>query len=37
MMGMEETKIALEQIAAAADSQASTAERLNELIHAFKI
>jgi methyl-accepting chemotaxis protein len=37
MMGMEDTKTALEQIAVAAENQASTAERLNGLIHAFKI
>ena len=37
MMGMEETTSALEQIASAAESQADTAERLNELIHLFKI
>lgn len=35
--GMSETMQALEQIAAAAESQATTAERLNGLIHVFKI
>jgi len=37
MNGMKETMNALEQIAAAADLQAETAERLNGLIHLFKI
>ena len=37
MVGMVETASALEQIASAAESQADTAERLNELIHLFKI
>lgn len=35
--GMNETVTALEQIASAADSQAVIAERLNELIQAFKL
>lgn len=35
--GMNETLMALEQIASAADSQASIAERLNNLINVFKI
>jgi methyl-accepting chemotaxis protein len=34
---MQETMSALEQIAAAADHQAATAEKLNSLIHLFKI
>lgn len=37
MAGMKETMSALEQIATAADHQAATAEKLNELIHLFKI
>ena len=37
MVGMKETTIALEQIAAAAQSQAETAERLDQLIHGFRI
>lgn len=35
--GMNETVIALEQITAAADSQADIAEKLNNLIHVFKL
>lgn len=37
MTGMKETTIALEQIATASESQAKTAERLNQLINAFKV
>lgn len=37
MSGMKETLTALEQIATAAENQAATAERLNSLIHSFKI
>ena len=37
MMGMGETTSALQQISAAAESQADTAERLNELIQLFKV
>lgn len=37
MNSMQETMSALEQIAAAADHQAATAEKLNSLIHLFKI
>lgn len=35
--GMNETLMALEQIASSADNQATIAERLNESIHVFKI
>lgn len=37
MNGMKETLLALEQIATAADHQAAVAEKLNSLIHMFKI
>lgn len=37
MTSMQETMSALEQIAAAADHQAETAEKLNGLIHLFKL
>lgn len=37
MSGMKETLSALEQVASAADHQAAIAEKLNNLIHLFKI